>query len=318
MKKLRHFDGSAVSEGIRLEVGKYTVFAVRNTKRDISVRQRKEPRRMMGLLIHIPFLRGITRLFRDIVRFFDGISESRELKPARPVRGTRVEQKIASALKIPAQSIVTLISAILIPLILFCCMYAAPMGVQIAIHNLIDPTYFRYTLIMSLTRCIFALFAIWAILHLRVINRLLMYKCAFNKALNCYECKDDVIPGNVKRYPRYARRSEPAFLLSVFTVSLFIFPFIRSSNIAVYAVTRLLIIPVVAAIINEPISALENARLTKVVQILRAPLDAFQRMTTIEPDSRVIEVVVCAFQTALGEIEEVKENDDNTNLAEES
>ena len=72
MAKLKRFGGTPVSEGVRLEVGKYTVFAVRNANRDISVRMRREPRKLLKMCMHVPFLRGITRLIRDIVRFLDG------------------------------------------------------------------------------------------------------------------------------------------------------------------------------------------------------------------------------------------------------
>lgn len=316
MAKLRHFDGSPVAEGVRVEVGKYTIFAVRNTQRDIAVRQRKEPRRILRVLMHIPFARGIARLLRDIIRFFDGLAECRELLPLRPVHGTKVEQSIAAALHVPAQSVVTLISFILMPIIAFLGLYAAPIGAEEALKTYCTLSTLQLGLVMSLIRSICLLVSIWAVTHLRVFNRLLMYKGAFNKTLNCYECRDDVIPENAKQYPRCARRSEAAFLISVLIISLFAFPFIKSGGIAVYAITRLAIIFVVAAIWNEPYSALEAAELTGIVRVMRAPFDALQMMTTIEPDRRVLEVAVCAFQAALGEIEEVKEDDDS-GMAEE-
>lgn len=310
MAKLRHFDGSPVSEGIRVEVGKYTIFAVRNTDRDISVRQRREPRRAMRAVMHIPFARGAARLIRDIVRLFDGLNECRELKPLRPVHGTKAEQAIASALHVPAQSIVTLVSAILIPIIAFACLFTAPLSAQHLLNRYVELTNIQLGLVMAFVRSFCFLFAVWAVGHLRVMNRLLVYKGAFNKALNCYECRDDVTVQNAKQYPRFARRSESAFMISVVIICFFLFPFIRSANPIVYAITRVVVILLTAAIWNEPYSALEAAALTMPVRVIRAPFDAIQKMTTIEPDKRALEVAVCAFQTALGEIEEVKDNDD--------
>ena len=76
MAKLKRFGGTPVSEGVRLEVGKYTIFAVRNSARDISVRMRREPRKLLKVCMQVPFLRGATRLIRDIMRFLDGLGEA--------------------------------------------------------------------------------------------------------------------------------------------------------------------------------------------------------------------------------------------------
>ena len=98
MAKLKRFSGTPVSEGVRIEVGKYTVFAVRNEDKDISVRIRREPRKALRTLMRIPLLRGITRLLRDIYRFFDGMNESAELHPQKAVQGGTFTRKTAKFL----------------------------------------------------------------------------------------------------------------------------------------------------------------------------------------------------------------------------
>ena len=42
-------------------------------------------------------------------------------------------------------------------------------------------------------------------------------------------------------------------------------------------------------------------------RILRAPIDLFQHMTTAEPHPQMLELTVCAFKAALGELEETAE-----------
>ena len=55
--------------------------------------------------------------------------------------------------------------------------------------------------------------------------------------------------------------------------------------------------------------ALEAAELNWATRILRAPIDLIQHMTTLEPHPQVMEVALCAFRAALGEIdEEVTDN----------
>lgn len=299
MAKLKRFGGTPVSEGVRLEVGKYTVFAVRNAKKDISVRMRREPRALLRTCMRIPFLRGITRLLRDIVRFFDGLGESAELKPHRPVRGTRAEQAVARAFRTHPQSVVTLVSALLIPIILLLALYAAPEGAEAMLQAFFDLKRAQLNGIVCAVRILGALLAIWAIFRLRVINRLAMYKGAINKVINCYECRDEITMENAAQYPIHTRRSEPAFLISVMILSMIFFCWIPVQGVLATLIWRVLIVLGVAAVLNEPFSALEGADMTLPVRIVRSPIDLLQHITTLEPDAHMLEVALCAFEAVL-------------------
>lgn len=309
MAKLRHFGGTPVAEGVRLEVGKYTVFAVRKADKDIAVRMRREPRKLIRLLMRIPFLRGVTRLVRDVHRFFDGLSESAELQPQRVVRGTAPERAVARFFKTDPQSIVTLVSALLIPVIAFLCLYAAPTGVAMLLESQFPLSRAWINGITCGVRICGFLLAIPLVGRLRVFRRLLMYRCAINMVTNCYESHGELTPENAARCSRCTRRSEPAFLISVGIISLVLFSLVRTDGLLMSVLLRLLIIPGVAALLNEPFSALEVAEPNWATRILRAPIDLFQHMTTLEPHPQMLEVAVCAFRAALGELgKEVKPN----------
>lgn len=299
MAKLRRFGGTPVSEGVRLEVGKYTVFAVRNVKKDISVRMRREPRKLLRTGMRIPFLRGIIRLFRDISRFFDGIGESAELKPHRPVRGTAADRAVAKIFRAHPQSIVTLTSALLIPIILLICLWAAPEGAESLLAQLFDLSRSSLNGIVCAVRIAGALMAAFAICRLRVIRRLCMYKGALNKVINCYECRDAITIENAAQYPIRTKRSENGFLMGVLVISLIFFCLIPVQPVLLTLLMRILIVLAVAAVFNEPYSALEDSDLTIPVRIVRAPFDLFQLITTLEPDTRMLEVAVCAFNAVL-------------------
>ena len=301
MAKLKRFGGTPVSEGVRLEVGKYTVFAVRNVKGDISVRMRREPRRLLKMCMRIPFLRGATRLIRDIVRFLDGLGEAAELNPHRGVRGTKAERSVARAFSVHPQSIATLLSGILIPIIAFACLFAAPEGAEMFFQDYLSPTRLQLNWMVCGVRIIAALLGIGLICRLRVVNRLCMYKGAINKVTNCYECRDEISIENAAAYPIITRRSEPVFLMGVLIFSLIAFTFIRTEGILLTAIVRVLIALAVAAVFNEPFSALESADMTLPVRITRVPMDLMQYITVLEPTEHMLEVAVCAFQAALGE-----------------
>ena len=321
MAKLRRFSATPVAEGVRLEVGKYTVFAVRNEEKDISVRVRREPRMLLRAGMRIPFLRGAVRLVRDVLRFFDGLGESAELNPQRPVRGTAPERFIASILHIRPQTIATLLSAILIPIIAALCLYAAPEGAKYFLQNRFALARLPLSLIVAGVRVVCLLVAIGVVGRLRVFKRLLMYKGAINKVINCYEARDKVNAQRAADYPIPTRRSESAFLIFVICISLMLFPLIRPYNIVITALLRIAVILGVAAVLNEPFSGLENASPWLLVRILRAPIDWLQHMTALEPHPQMLEVAVCAFNAAMGksgdEAETEVTSDDNIGMDEE-
>lgn len=310
MAKLRRFSGTPVSEGVRIEVGKYTVFAVRNAKKDISVRMRREPRKMLRTLMRIPFVRGATRLFRDIFRLFDGLAESVELNPNRPVRGSKAERTFARLFRVHPQNVVAFTSAILIPLLLFLGMYAAPEGAEAFLSNHFLLSRARLNGIVCAVRIVGTLAAIAFICRLRVIRRLAMYKGAINKLINCYECHDEISMEAAEDYPIHTRRSEPAFLLTVMIFSMIIFSWIRLDNILLTLLARIVAVILVAAVINEPFASLEGSEMTLPVRIVRAPMDLLQHITTLEPHPQMLEVAVCAFQAALGELGQTRFEDE--------
>ena len=305
MAKRKHFSGTPVAEGVRLEVGKYTVFAVRKADKDIAVRMRREPRKFQRLSMRMPFLRGAVRYVRDIYRFLDGIAESAELRPQRVVRGTAVEQGIARFLHIHPQGIVTLTSALLMLLLAFLFLFAAPQGAEqmLEMHFSLTRAWVN-GIVCGIRICSFLLFIALAG-QLRVLRRLRMYRCAINMVTNCYEHRGDLTPENAARYSCYARRSEPAFVICVTAISMVLFSLVRTEALWVAVLVRLLILLGVAAIINEPFSALEEAEPGWVTRILRTPIDLIQHMTTLEPHPQMLEVAVCAFQAALGELEQL-------------
>lgn len=309
MTKLRRFSATPVSEGVRLEVGKYTVFAVRNEARDVAVRVRREPRKFLRACMGVPFLRGAVRLLRDIARFFDGLSESAELDPQHSVRGTRPEQAVARALHIRPQTLVTLTSTLMLIPIAFICLYAAPTGVSLLLLGHTGLSRLGVGMIAALARVVGLMAAVTLTCRLRVLKRLCMYKGAINKVINCYENREEVSAQSVADYPIYARRSETAFLLSVLSVSLLLFPLLQPVDLIVDALTRAGVILLTAALLNEPLRALEEARPTPLIRALRAPIDLMQLMTTLEAHPQMLEVSLCAFNAAMGKAREEMEED---------
>lgn len=302
MGKLRSISGTPVAEGVRLEAGTTTVFAVRNEKKDIAIRMRREPRALLRTGMKVPLVRGIVRLFRDIIRFFDGISESAELDPQHIVHGNAAERWIARVLHVRPQTIAAWVSAILIPILGLICLWAAPKGAELFLRQYFSATRAATNAITACVRIFGVLAFIGVSARLRVVNRLNMYRGAINQVLNCYECRDDINAENAAQYPIIGRRSECAYLLIVLIISMALFPLLHPAGIWLGALYRILIVLGVAAVANEPIHAMENAEMTLAVRVIRAPYNLLQYMTCAKAHPQMLEVAVCAFNAVLGKI----------------
>ena len=94
---------------------------------------------------------------------------------------------------------------------------------------------------------------------------------------------------------------------AVLFLALAAFPWLPTQPLPVALLTRAALLILISALLGEPFCALERAKLTPAVRILRAPMDFLQHMTALEPHPQMLEVAVCAIEAALGEsVEEVK------------
>jgi len=294
-----HFRSSPVAEGVRLEIGRQTVFAVRNEKRDISIRIRREPRRFVRTAMRIPLLRGIVRLFMVIYTFLDGLNECAELRPHRNVKTNAFERALARMLHVSVQSLAMFQSALLAPLILVTLLILAPAGAEIFLHSTFDLSRAWTNGIVCAVRIFGMLVSIWSVGRLRGFNRLLMYRCAINKTLNCCECNEEPTIETVACYPRYARKSEAAFVIIVLIITLALSCCVRTEHVLWRMLARIGILLGVAAAVHEPLHIIEEAEVTPFITLIRTPYDFFQYMTTLEPPIQVLEVAVCAFRAGL-------------------
>ena len=94
------------------------------------------------------------------------------------------------------------------------------------------------------------------------------------------------------------RQSDAAFLTVVLAVSFIAFALIRTFTLPVQLLVRVLTVLAVAAVVNEPIRALENLKNRHPLAALRAPYLWIERLFVREPHRQMVEVALCAFNAA--------------------
>ena len=152
------------------------------------------------------------------------------------------------------------------------------------------------------------------------LKRVFMCHGAEHKTISCYEAGKELTVENVKTCSRVHDRCGTTFLFLVMLVSIIVFSL---ANVAVFGwlytgndkidgilrfVFKILLLPVVAGVSYEILRLLAKTK-SKFFYIFKLPGLLLQRLTTREPEDRMIECAIAAFKAVL-------EMDANPNLPE--
>ncbi len=140
---------------------------------------------------------------------------------------------------------------------------------------------------------------LWAISFMPDIRRVFAYHGAEHKTINAYEAGQPLTPQTVARFTTSHTRCGTSFLLTVMIISVVVFAPFHFDNLFLRLASRLVLIPVVAAIAYE-FMRFTAARVDRPwVRVLIAPGLTLQRLTTREPDEKMIECAIAALKPVL-------------------
>jgi uncharacterized protein YqhQ len=137
------------------------------------------------------------------------------------------------------------------------------------------------------------------------IQRVFRYHGAEHKTINAFEDGAELTPEVVAGYPLEHPRCGTAFLLTVVLFSILLFTLIGPiDSIMVKLATRLVLVPVLAGISYEYIRWTARHSDSGIVQAMIKPNLALQRLTTKEPDLKMLEVGIASFNAMRAKEEE--------------
>lgn len=127
------------------------------------------------------------------------------------------------------------------------------------------------------------------------IQRTFMYHGAEHKCINCLEHGKELTVENVRSSSKEHKRCGTSFLLIVMVISILFFMVIRIDSVWLKALSRILLIPVIAGVSYEFLR-LAGQSDSKIVDLLSRPGMWMQGLTTKEPDDSMIEVAIAAVE----------------------
>jgi uncharacterized protein YqhQ len=131
------------------------------------------------------------------------------------------------------------------------------------------------------------------------IRRVFMYHGAEHMTIHALEAGDPLTTDNVRRYPTAHPRCGTEFLVVLIALSIIAFALIGRQDIVVGSITRVLLIPVLAAVGYEVLRWGAKHRVNPIVKAIMAPGILVQMITTKRPTDDQIEVAIVSMEQAL-------------------
>ena len=289
-KREMNYGGQAVMEGVMMRGSKALAVAVRNPEGEIVIHT--EPLNSniyTGRISKIPFLRALTSLWDVLVLGIRTLMYSAEVALG-PDEGVEFNGPIAWG---------TVALSFAVGIGLF---FVGPLLLIGLVDRFIESSFLSNILEGVIRLVIFVIY-IWLIGRIPDIRRVFAYHGAEHKTINAYEAGAALTPEEVARHSTAHYRCGTAFLLSVMVISILVFSLLGRPPMALRILSRIVFIPVIAGLAYEYIRFTnryrEHPRYSGIIRAIAAPSLALQKLTTREPDPRMLEVSIAALTCVL-------------------
>ncbi len=318
------YGGQAVIEGVMMRGKRFVSCAVRRENGEITLHSEPIPREVYaGAWSKIPFLRAGALLWDTIVlgtrmlMFSANLQVADELKKEEreknaqgnaapeptPAGGQATAATLAPATTLagvadperplpPAAIYGTLAFSLILGIGLF---FVLPFALVSPFEKNLSP--FVSNLLEGVIRLALFLGYLILITRLGEVRRIFQYHGAEHKTIAAYEAGSELTPDQIQHYSKEHPRCGTGFLLTVVVMSIFVFALLGPLPFWIRLISRVVLIPVVAALSYELIRFSSQHRNIFIFDwLISRPSLWLQSLTTREPEPTMIEVAVAAFR----------------------
>ncbi|MBE6649102.1 MAG: DUF1385 domain-containing protein [Ruminococcaceae bacterium] len=339
--------GQAVLEGVMMKSKENYAIAVRKENGEIVTKKGKSKSiKDKYKFFGIPVVRGVVNLIESLMFSFKTLTDSAEMAEIElEEEPTKFEIWLEKKFGKSIVNVVTAIAGVLgVVLALFLFLYLPAWlagGVEFLVENVSwsggrhagSLPAWGFNIIEGVFKIIIFILYIYLTSKLNDIKRVYQYHGAEHKTIFCYEKGLDLTVDNVKEQKRFHPRCGTSFIFVILIISIAVMTVATTvinaysdfdlSNKLFRTVIKLSLLPLTVGIGYEFIryAGKHNNVLTRV---LSAPGLWMQRLTTREPDEKMIEVAITSLKAALPEefpeevSEEVNEDEESEDKLEKS
>jgi len=279
-ERLPNYGGQALIEGVMMRGARACAIAVRAPDGVIRIQTEPLARIYSSRLAKIPFLRGLLVLWDALALGMRALTFSANVQAGddSPIEG--------------APMVLTMAASLVMGLALF---FLLPAGVGYLAERMLQVTAWWSNVVEGVVRLGLLVGYIWAIGRIPEIRRVFGYHGAEHKTINAFEAGAELTPERVAEFPAEHMRCGTAFLLTVVLFSILVFSALGPLPLATRLVSRVLLVPLLAALAYEYIRLTGRMASRTWARALAGPNLALQRLTTREPERGMIEVAIAAF-----------------------
>ena len=289
--KKSYYGGQAIIEGVMMRGRKAMVTAVRRPGGDLAIKSQPLPTIYTGRLRKTPIIRGVIILIETLALGMKTLLYSAN------VALEEEDEKISGGM-VWVLVTVSLVFAVAL-------FFLAPLFLTRLLDSHI-PSSLVFNLIDGLIRLAIFVAYLKLMTLLPDIRRVFAYHGAEHKAVHAYE---DGVPLEVEATRKYDTahvRCGTSFLFAVLIIAILVFSLIGRPSLGLMILSRIVLIPVIAAIGYE-VTHLGARHVGNVfVRAVLAPGLWLQSLTTREPDDSQLEVALAA----LGNLVEIDQPDE--------
>jgi uncharacterized protein YqhQ len=161
------------------------------------------------------------------------------------------------------------------------------------------PTEWLVSLIEGIVRLLLIIGYVWVVGFLPDIRRVFAYHGAEHKTIHAYEAGTGLTVEEVRRFTTAHTRCGTAFLLTLVVLTFLIFAPFGQLSLVRRLLSRILLLPVIAGVSYELIRLSARLADRPWMRVLTAPNLALQRLTTRDPDDKMLEVAIAALKAVL-------------------
>jgi uncharacterized protein YqhQ len=279
-----YYGGQAVIEGVMMRGRKAMVTAVRRPNGELAIDSQTLGGIYSGGMRKTPLLRGVVVLIEVMVLGM------RTLLYSANVSLEEEDAKISGWL-------VWLLVAFSLGLAVALFFLAPLFLTKLLGAYITSPLLF--SLVEGLIRAAIVVLYLGLIGLMPDIKRYFAYHGAEHKTINAYENGVPLEAEAVQKYSTAHVRCGTSFLFTVVIIAIIVFALVGMLPLWQLVLSRIVLLPVIAAVGYEVIYFSGRHAENKVVRALTAPGRWLQRLTTREPDDAQVEVAIAALKGAL-------------------
>lgn len=290
--------GQALLEGIMMVGPKNTAMAVRAPGGEIVLEEFATKKNGRPKPLKAPFIRGVFNMFDSLSVGYKCLMRSAELaglEEDEKKEGKSFWDKVFSAVLMPLAMVLAFALGFFLFMYLPTQLYRwlqIPMPF-LANHRLLQSTF------EGLVRIAIFVGYIWVISRMKDIHRTFQYHGAEHKTIFCYEQGKPLTVENIRVQRRFHPRCGTSFLMLLLVVGIVVAIFIPTNIPTLLRVTiKILCLPIVVGIGYELLKLagrVDNA----FTRVISAPGMWLQRITTQEPDDKMIECAIAAMEKVI-------------------